>query len=291
MPLIDVQQITKVYQLGDVSVKALCAVSFSIENGEFIAIMGPSGSGKSTFMNILGCLDKPTSGRYLLEGTDVGSLGRDELAAIRNKKIGFVFQGFNLLSRTSALENVELPMLYNGVTAKERRQKAISALKSVGLEGREHHFPNQLSGGQQQRVAVARALVNNAPIILADEPTGNLDTKSQDEIMAILESLNQKNSEENARQYLNWSNILLRYGQFKQIVDGFPENYSGAFSLEIKLLRESTKIEIMLSEDDNISIDEQLELSEIFINDQKSSDREKIMLLNQIIVHFYRHQR
>jgi putative ABC transport system ATP-binding protein len=190
MPLIDVQQITKVYQLGDVSVKALCAVSFSIENGEFIAIMGPSGSGKSTFMNILGCLDKPTSGRYLLEGTDVGSLGRDELAAIRNKKIGFVFQGFNLLSRTSALENVELPMLYNGVTAKERRQKAMSALKSVGLEGREHHFPNQLSGGQQQRVAVARALVNNAPIILADEPTGNLDTKTSAEIMELFTKLN-----------------------------------------------------------------------------------------------------
>ena len=190
MPLIDINEITKIYQLGDVSVKALCAVSFSIENGEFIAIMGPSGSGKSTFMNILGCLDKPTSGRYLLEGTDVGSLGRDELAAIRNKKIGFVFQGFNLLSRTSALENVELPMLYNGVTAKERRQKAMSALKSVGLEGREHHYPNQLSGGQQQRVAIARALVNNAPIILADEPTGNLDTKTSAEIMELFTKLN-----------------------------------------------------------------------------------------------------
>lgn len=190
MPLIDINEITKIYQLGDVSVKALCAVSFSIENGEFIAIMGPSGSGKSTFMNILGCLDKPTSGRYLLEGADVGSLGRDELAAIRNKKIGFVFQGFNLLSRTSALENVELPMLYNGVTTKERRQKAMSALKSVGLEGREHHFPNQLSGGQQQRVAVARALVNSAPIILADEPTGNLDTKTSAEIMELFTKLN-----------------------------------------------------------------------------------------------------
>ena len=190
MALIDIQGITKIYQLGDVSVKALCAVSLSIENGEFIAIMGPSGSGKSTFMNILGCLDKPTSGRYLLEGTDVGSLGRDELAAIRNKKIGFVFQGFNLLSRTSALENVELPMLYNGVTAREREQKAMDALKSVGLEGREHHFPNQLSGGQQQRVAVARALVNNAPIILADEPTGNLDTKTSAEIMELFTKLN-----------------------------------------------------------------------------------------------------
>ncbi|NCO84145.1 MAG: macrolide ABC transporter ATP-binding protein [Nitrospirae bacterium CG_4_10_14_3_um_filter_44_29] len=190
MALIDIQGITKIYQLGDVSVKALCAVSLSIENGEFIAIMGPSGSGKSTFMNILGCLDKPTSGRYLLEGTDVGSLGRDELAAIRNKKIGFVFQGFNLLSRTSALENVELPMLYNGVTAREREQKAMAALKSVGLEGREHHFPNQLSGGQQQRVAVARALVNNAPIIFADEPTGNLDTKTSAEIMELFTKLN-----------------------------------------------------------------------------------------------------
>jgi len=190
MPLIDVQQITKVYQLGDVAVKALCAISLSIENGEFMAIMGPSGSGKSTFMNILGCLDKPTSGRYILEGTGIGTLGRDELAAIRNKKIGFVFQGFNLLPRTSALENVELPMLYDGVTAKERRERAMAALKSVGLEGRENHFPNQLSGGQQQRVAVARALVNSAPIILADEPTGNLDTKTSAEIMELFTNLN-----------------------------------------------------------------------------------------------------
>lgn len=190
MALIDINEITKIYQLGDVSVKALCAVSLSIENGEFIAIMGPSGSGKTTFMNIIGCLDKPTSGRYLLEGADVGSLGRDELAAIRNRKIGFVFQVFNLLSRTSALENVELPMLYNGVTAQDRRQKAMDALKSVGLEGREHHYPNQLSGGQQQRVAIARALVNNAPIILADEPTGNLDTKTSSEIMELFTKLN-----------------------------------------------------------------------------------------------------
>jgi len=190
MPLIDIREITKVYQLGDVSVKALCSISLSIENGEFIAIMGPSGSGKSTFMNILGCLDKPTSGRYILEGTEIGTLGRDELAAIRNKKLGFVFQGFNLLPRTSALENVELPMLYYGVTAKERRDRAMAALKSVGLEGREHHFPNQLSGGQQQRVAIARALVNNAPVILADEPTGNLDTKTSEEIMELFTNLN-----------------------------------------------------------------------------------------------------
>ncbi|MBA3070921.1 MAG: ABC transporter ATP-binding protein [Nitrospirae bacterium] len=190
MALIDINEITKIYQLGDVSVKALCAVSLSIENGEFIAIMGPSGSGKTTFMNIIGCLDKPTSGRYLLEGIDVNSLGRDELAAIRNKKIGFVFQGFNLLSRTSALENVELPMLYNGVTAQDRRQKAMNAIRNVGLEGREHHYSNQLSGGQQQRVAIARALVNNAPIILADEPTGNLDTKTSAEIMELFTKLN-----------------------------------------------------------------------------------------------------
>ncbi|MDP3048606.1 MAG: ABC transporter ATP-binding protein [Thermodesulfovibrionales bacterium] len=190
MALIDVNGITKIYQLGDVEVRALCAISLNIENGEFIAIMGPSGSGKSTFMNIIGCLDKPTSGRYLLEGIDVNILGRDELAAIRNKKIGFVFQGFNLLSRTSALENVELPMLYNGVTAKERRQKAMNAIRSVGLEGREHHYSNQLSGGQQQRVAIARALVNNAPIILADEPTGNLDTKTSAEIMELFTKLN-----------------------------------------------------------------------------------------------------
>ena len=190
MPLIETKEITKVYRAGDVEVNALCSISMTIEKGEFVAVMGPSGSGKSTFMNILGCLDKPTGGEYLLEGQSVGGLQRDELASIRNKKIGFVFQGFNLLPRTSALENVELPIIYNGMSAEERRSSAMFALKSVGLEGREKHHPNQLSGGQQQRVAIARALVNNASIILADEPTGNLDTKTSAEIMGLFVKLN-----------------------------------------------------------------------------------------------------
>ena len=190
MKLIEARDITKIYQLGDVELKALDGVSITIDKGEFLAIMGPSGSGKSTFMNIVGCLDIPTSGQYFLEDIDVGKLTRDELAHIRNQKIGFVFQGFNLLSRTSALENVELPMLYNDVPIKERKQKAITALKIVGLEGREHHHPNQLSGGQQQRVAIARAIVNEAPIIFADEPTGNLDTRTSMEIMELFQKLN-----------------------------------------------------------------------------------------------------
>ena len=188
--MIEAQDITKIYRIGDIEVKALSDVSVTIAKGEFVAVMGPSGSGKSTFMNILGCLDKPTDGKYFLEEIDISALGRDELAGIRNKKIGFVFQGYNLLPRTSAIENVELPMLYDGVSAQERRQMAIDALKSVGLEGREDHNPNQLSGGQQQRVAIARALVNSAPLILADEPTGNLDTKTSVEIMELLVKLN-----------------------------------------------------------------------------------------------------
>jgi putative ABC transport system ATP-binding protein len=194
MALIEAQKLSKVYQLGDIEVRALDGISASIEKGEFVAIMGQSGSGKSTFMNVLGCLDTPTDGRYLLDGVETGGLSRDELAEIRNKKLGFVFQGFNLLSRTSALENVELPLLYNGFSARERHERAKAALRSVGLEGREGHHPNQLSGGQQQRVAIARALVNDAPIILADEPTGNLDTKTSFEIMELFVRLNRESS-------------------------------------------------------------------------------------------------
>ena len=194
MALIEARKLSKVYSLGDVEVRALDGISATIEKGEFVAIMGQSGSGKSTFMNVLGCLDTPTDGHYILDGVDTGGLSRDELAEIRNKKLGFVFQGFNLLSRTSALENVELPMLYNGHPARERQDRARVALKSVGLEGRENHHPNQLSGGQQQRVAIARALVNNAPIILADEPTGNLDTKTSVEIMELFVRLNRESN-------------------------------------------------------------------------------------------------
>jgi putative ABC transport system ATP-binding protein len=190
MSLIEAQGISKTYSFGEVAVRALCPTSLTVDAAEFIAVMGPSGSGKSTLMNILGCLDKPSSGKYLLDGVDVGGLSRDERAEIRNRKIGFVFQGFNLLPRTSAIENVELPLLYNGLSPSERKERARGALKKVGLEGREDHHPNQLSGGQQQRVAIARALVNNAPLILADEPTGNLDTKTSAEIMELFVKLN-----------------------------------------------------------------------------------------------------
>lgn len=192
MPLIELKNITKSYPVGDSELKILKGIDLQIEQGDFVAIMGPSGSGKSTCMNILGCLDVPTSGSYKLDGKAVEGLDPDELAEIRNKKIGFVFQGFNLLSRTSALENVELPMVYANVDAKIRQQKAIKALEKVGLKERMHHQPNQLSGGQQQRVAIARAIVNDAPIIFADEPTGNLDTKMSVEIMELFVSLNKE---------------------------------------------------------------------------------------------------
>ena len=190
MPLIELRNICKSYPLGNGELPILKNINLTIDSGEFVAIMGPSGSGKSTLMNILGCLDKPSSGQYVLNGKNVEQLSGDELADMRNQMIGFVFQGFNLLSRTSALENVELPMVYGGVNKAERRIKAEKALSDVGLKDRMDHQPNQLSGGQQQRVAIARAIVNEAPIIFADEPTGNLDTKMSVEIMHLFEKLN-----------------------------------------------------------------------------------------------------
>ena len=190
--VIGISALRKVYRMGDIEVEALRGIDVSIHRGEFVAVMGASGSGKSTFMNIVGCLDRPTAGSYFLEGEDVSRLTSDEWALIRNRKIGFIFQGFNLLSRTSALENVELPMMYNAMPAKERRERAVAMLKLVGLEGRLDHMPNQLSGGQQQRVAVARSLVNRPALILADEPTGNLDTKTSAEIMELFQNLNDR---------------------------------------------------------------------------------------------------
>jgi putative ABC transport system ATP-binding protein len=188
--LIRVEDVHKTYRMGDVEVPALRGINLTIAHSEFVAVMGSSGSGKSTLMNILGCLDRPNTGKYFLEGHEVGSLKPDQWAYIRNKRIGFVFQGFNLLSRTTALENVELPMMYNGFASQERHQRAIEVLSLVGLDQRLDHMPNQLSGGQQQRVAIARALVNRPPLILADEPTGNLDSATSNEIMALFQQLN-----------------------------------------------------------------------------------------------------
>jgi putative ABC transport system ATP-binding protein len=188
---IDVGDVTKTYSLGDVKVEALRGVSFAIASGEYVAIMGPSGSGKSTLMNLLGCLDRPTTGRYLLDGTDVSTLNDDELAAIRLKKLGFVFQGFNLLPRTSALKNVALPLFYAGIGSRARNETARAQLTEVGLGDRVDHKPSELSGGQQQRVAIARALVNDPAVLLADEPTGNLDSQTSEELMALFEQLNE----------------------------------------------------------------------------------------------------
>ena len=191
-PVIELDHIHKTYTMGDVEVHALRGVSLTIREGEFVAIMGASGSGKSTMMNIIGCLDRPTRGTYILDGQDVSQLSKDERADIRSQKVGFVFQGFNLLSRTSAIENVELPMLYAGLDSEERQKRAHEALAAVGLTGREQNHPNQLSGGQQQRVAVARALVNRPALILADEPTGNLDSRTSIEVMEIFQRLNRE---------------------------------------------------------------------------------------------------
>jgi putative ABC transport system ATP-binding protein len=190
--VIKLEEVHKVYHTGEVDVHAVRGVTLEIQRGEFVAVMGASGSGKSTLMNVLGCLDRPTAGRYLLDGTDVSGLDRDELADIRNEKIGFVFQGFNLLARTSALENVELPMLYvhRHIPGSDQRERAMKALETVGLAQRADHHPNQLSGGQQQRVAIARALVNQPALLLADEPTGNLDSQTSIEIMGVFQKLN-----------------------------------------------------------------------------------------------------
>jgi len=191
-PLIEVEDLVKIYRTGDVELRALDGVSFSVAHGEFVAVMGPSGSGKSTTMNMLGCLDSPTQGRYLLDGRDVARLSGDELAKVRNEKLGFVFQGFNLLPRLSAVDNVALPLVYSGVPSRERSERAREALERVGLGARLKHRPNQMSGGQQQRVAIARALVGRAPLILADEPTGNLDTRTSEEIMDLLVEVNRE---------------------------------------------------------------------------------------------------
>ena len=190
--MIDIKDMSKVYTMGENKVYALNHINLSIKEHEFVSIIGPSGSGKSTLMNMLGCLDVPTEGTYILDGKQISKMSDDELADIRNNKIGFVFQGFNLLPKLTAIENVELPLIYQNVPAKIRRERALKALASVGLEGRVDHTPNELSGGQQQRVAIARALITNPPLILADEPTGNLDSKSGKEVMEIFKELNEK---------------------------------------------------------------------------------------------------
>jgi putative ABC transport system ATP-binding protein len=230
--VIRVENVHRIYDLGETKVAALRGVSMEIGRGEFVAIMGASGSGKSTFMNMLGCLDRPSSGRYLLEGTDVAQMTKSELARIRNRRIGFVFQGFNLLSRTTALENVELPTLYARIDKEERFKRAVNALNMVGLGERSGHYPSQLSGGQQQRVAIARALVNQPSILLADEPTGNLDSRTSVEIMDIFQRLNDSGltivlvtHEPDIAQFAK-RNIVFRDGQIQK--DFQVENRSRA---------------------------------------------------------------
>ncbi|HET7152876.1 MAG TPA: ABC transporter ATP-binding protein [Candidatus Kapabacteria bacterium] len=224
--IIEVKHLVKTYVMGDVEIHALRGIDLDVRRGEFVAIMGASGSGKSTFMNILGCLDVPTKGDYFLDGINVGTMNRDELAKLRNKKIGFVFQAFNLLARTSALENVELPLLYTtSVSSSERRKRAMEALDAVGLAERAHHYPNQLSGGQQQRVAIARSLVNDPVIIMADEPTGNLDTRTSIEVMEIFRKLNDRNitvvlvtHESDIAQFAS-RNVVFRDGKISKMVN------------------------------------------------------------------------
>lgn len=223
MSIIEVKNLVKIYKTGDIELRALNDVSFKIEKGEFVCVMGPSGSGKSTMMNILGCLDVATSGTYELDGVDVKNQDKAGLADIRNKELGFVFQGFNLLPRVDAVENVELPLLYRGVKSSERRKAAIKALERVGLGERLHHRPSQMSGGQQQRVAIARAIVGNAPIILADEPTGNLDTKTTIEIMNIFTDLNNQGITvilvTHEPDIATWSQRVLRFRDGMLIAD------------------------------------------------------------------------
>ena len=223
MSIIEVKDLTKVYVTGDIELRALDGVSFKIERGEFVCVMGPSGSGKSTMVNILGCLDVPTSGHYELDGVDVKDQTKAELADIRNQKLGFVFQGFNLLPKVDAVENVELPLLYRGVGSSARRKAAVNALERVGLGQRLHHRPAQMSGGQQQRVAIARAIVGEAPIILADEPTGNLDTKTTVEIMNIFTDLHKQGITvilvTHEPEIATWSERVLRFRDGKLIAD------------------------------------------------------------------------
>ncbi len=223
MPIIEVANLVKVYKTGDIELRALDEVSFSVERGEFVCVMGPSGSGKSTMMNILGCLDVPTSGLYRLDGMDIGKQNRTELADVRNHKLGFVFQGFNLLPKVNAVENVELPLLYRGVPGSARRKAAIEALERVGLGERLHHRPAQMSGGQQQRVAIARAIVGRAPVILADEPTGNLDTKTTVEISRIFSSLHEEGITiilvTHEPDIATWSQRVLRFRDGRLIAD------------------------------------------------------------------------